>query len=181
MLMLFFLRRFGVKQKVCMVAQNVDMPCLKAVEPMGECRPVFQVLRDFAIRSGVDPKLVSYTSPREIWDEWRTLSKGSPYDFKARCVGCGQCAQVCNSDCVLLESDSTIAVDTPRIKHQKSPYFLCMKCSAICPTDALNNVSMHEANMGKAKIDLQKCLYHQENSGIMCWTCYERCPLKEKQ
>jgi len=101
-------------------------------------------------------------------------------DFKARCVGCGQCAQVCNFDCILLESDSLTHVDTPRIKQQKAPCFLCMKCCDVCPTDALNNVPMHEAHMGKAKIDLQKCLHHQEDSGIMCWTCYERCPLKGK-
>lgn len=53
----------------------------QAIEPMGQCRPAYQIIRDFALRAGVDPKLISYTSQREIWDEWRTLSKGSPYNF----------------------------------------------------------------------------------------------------
>lgn len=101
-------------------------------------------------------------------------------DFKARCVACGQCAQVCNFDCIVLESDLLTHIGTPKIIQKEAPCFLCMKCCETCPTDALNNVPMHEALMGKATIDLQKCLYHQENSGIMCWTCYERCPLKGK-
>jgi len=53
----------------------------QAVQPMGNCRPVVQVLMDFAKRAGVDPKLIPYADAADIWEEWRTLSKGSPYDF----------------------------------------------------------------------------------------------------
>lgn len=104
----------------------------------------------------------------------------SEKDFKARCVSCGQCAQVCNFHCIELKADPMHIYDssTPEIHAENAPCFLCMKCSDICPTNALNAVSMQEAKMGKAEMDMQKCLYHQESSGIMCWTCYEKCPLK---
>ncbi|MDR1946049.1 MAG: molybdopterin-dependent oxidoreductase [Desulfovibrio sp.] len=53
----------------------------QAVKPMGNCRPAVQILMDFAAKAGVDPKLFPYKNAADIWEEWRTLSKGSPYDF----------------------------------------------------------------------------------------------------
>lgn len=53
----------------------------QAVEPMGNCRPVVDILVDFAKRAGVDEKLLPYKNSADIWEEWRTLSKGGPYDF----------------------------------------------------------------------------------------------------
>lgn len=37
---------------------------------------------------------------------------------------------------------------------------------------------MAEAGMGTAILDLKKCVDYQQENGVMCWTCYERCPLK---
>ncbi|MDR2574655.1 MAG: nitrate reductase [Desulfovibrio sp.] len=53
----------------------------QAIPPLGNSRPVIQVLMDFAKRVGVDPKLMPYKNAADIWEEWRKLSKGSPYDF----------------------------------------------------------------------------------------------------
>lgn len=53
----------------------------QAVKPLGNCRPVVNILMDFAARAGVDPKLFPYKDSADIWEEWRTLSKGGPYDF----------------------------------------------------------------------------------------------------
>ncbi|MDR2503424.1 MAG: molybdopterin-dependent oxidoreductase [Deltaproteobacteria bacterium] len=53
----------------------------QAIKPMGNSRPVVQILMDFAQKAGVDPKLIPYKNAADIWEEWRTLSKGSPYDF----------------------------------------------------------------------------------------------------
>jgi nitrate reductase NapA len=53
----------------------------QAIPPMGNCRPVIQVLMDFAKRIGVDPKLIPYKNAADIWEEWRTLSKQGPYNF----------------------------------------------------------------------------------------------------
>lgn len=53
----------------------------QAVEPLGNSRPVIQVLMEFAKRMGVDPKLIPYENAEDIWNEWRTLSRGTPYNF----------------------------------------------------------------------------------------------------
>ncbi len=53
----------------------------KAIEPLAGTRPAFEIIRDFALRAGVNPALVSYNSNKEVWDEWRTLSKSGPYNF----------------------------------------------------------------------------------------------------
>lgn len=103
----------------------------------------------------------------------------SEEDFKSRCISCGQCAQVCNYACIELTPDYLVfGGTTPKVFHRKSPCFLCMKCSAICPTDALRDVPMERAGMGMACLDMKKCVDYQEQAHIMCWTCYERCPLK---
>lgn len=53
-----------------------------------------------------------------------------------------------------------------------------MKCSDVCPTDALRQVKPENADMGKAVLDAKICLEYQDESSVMCWTCYEKCPLK---
>jgi NAD-dependent dihydropyrimidine dehydrogenase PreA subunit len=34
--------------------------------------------------------------------------------------------------------------------------------------------------MGLAVIEKKKCVDYQDKNHIMCWTCYERCPMKAK-
>ena len=53
----------------------------QAIPPMGECRPVVNILMDFAKRVGVDEKLVAYKNAEEIWDEWRQMSATTTYNF----------------------------------------------------------------------------------------------------
>jgi ferredoxin len=53
-----------------------------------------------------------------------------------------------------------------------------MRCGPACPTEALRPVFMQEAGMGLAYLDRKRCVDYQTSSGVMCWTCYERCPLK---
>ena len=103
----------------------------------------------------------------------------SEEDCQARCISCGQCAQVCNYDCIAMTPDHPFwGGETPKIFQRKHPCFLCMKCSDICPTGALRNVPMERSGMGAAYLDKKKCVDYQEHSNVMCWTCYERCPMK---
>lgn len=53
----------------------------KAIEPPGECRESIHILIDLAKRMGVDPKLVDYKNSEDIWNEWRRVSKPTPYNF----------------------------------------------------------------------------------------------------
>jgi ferredoxin-type protein NapG len=86
---------------------------------------------------------------------------------------------VCNYACIELTPDHFFfGGETPKVFQRKSPCFLCMRCSEICPTDALRDVPMERSGMGVAWLDTQKCVDYQEQSAVMCWTCYERCPMK---
>lgn len=105
----------------------------------------------------------------------------SEKDFAARCISCGQCGQVCNYACIVMTPDHFFwGGETPKVFPNKSPCFLCMKCSDICPTHALRRVPMEAAGMGRAFLDSKKCVDYQEQSGVMCWTCYDKCPLRGK-
>jgi len=53
----------------------------KAVEPQGQARPSVNTLMELARRMGVDEKLIPYKDSADIWDEWRRMSVGTPYNF----------------------------------------------------------------------------------------------------
>jgi nitrate reductase NapA len=52
----------------------------KLVDPPGEARGDLDILVGFADRLGYGDLIRSRT-PREVWDEWRTISRGSKYNF----------------------------------------------------------------------------------------------------
>jgi nitrate reductase NapA len=52
----------------------------QAVEPQGEARPDFEILRDLARRLG-HAELVNWASLDDVWKELQLLSKGTAYDF----------------------------------------------------------------------------------------------------
>ena len=53
----------------------------QAIPPMGESRPVVNILMDFAKRVGLDEKLIPYKNAADIWEEWRKVSAKSTYNF----------------------------------------------------------------------------------------------------
>ena len=98
-------------------------------------------------------------------------------EFLARCLQCGQCAQVCIFDCISMRTGfNFFQSGTPLINPKKAACFLCMRCSAICPSDALEDVPIEEVRMGFAKLDRTKC--YTWTGEIICRSCYERCPIK---
>ena len=100
-------------------------------------------------------------------------------EFMARCLHCGQCAEICPFDCIVLGTGfNPFRSGTPEIDPKVSPCRLCMRCCAICPSHALENVSVDEVRMGEARIDKDKC--HTWGGYILCRSCFERCPLKGK-
>lgn len=97
--------------------------------------------------------------------------------FLSRCLQCGQCAQVCIFECIFMTTGiNFFQSGTPRIDPKKAPCFLCMRCSAICPSDALEDVAKEKVRMGFAKLDRSKCYTWKEE--LVCRSCFERCPLK---
>lgn len=103
----------------------------------------------------------------------------SEKDFLARCLQCGQCAQVCIYDCIRMQTGFNLFVSgTPKIDPPEAPCFLCMRCSSICPSDALEDVEIEEVRMGYAVLDREEC--YTWSGLLICRSCYERCPLKAK-
>ena len=99
--------------------------------------------------------------------------------FRRACVHCGQCAAVCPQGSIRLAETWGAARHTPVLTPERSPCDLCMKCPPVCPTGALRPVKAEEAGMGTAVILRERCL-NWTDSGIMCTTCYDRCPLRGK-
>ena len=98
-------------------------------------------------------------------------------EFLARCLQCGQCAQVCIFVCIRMRTGFNPFVSgTPEIDPRKAACHLCMRCSAICPSDALEDVPIEESRMGYARLDRKQC--HTWKGFIICRSCFERCPLK---
>jgi len=99
-------------------------------------------------------------------------------EFLSRCVQCGQCAHVCPWQAVRMAGGAGARRNTPEIRPREAPCRLCMKCPPLCPSGALDNsaTSMDRANMGRAVILKDKC--YNFTGGVMCWTCYECCPLR---
>ena len=98
-------------------------------------------------------------------------------EFLARCLQCGQCAQVCIFDCIHMHTGFNFFLSgTPVINPVDAPCHLCMRCSAICPSDALHDIPIEQVRMGFARLDREKC--YTWKGLIICRSCFERCPLK---
>ncbi len=96
--------------------------------------------------------------------------------FLEHCIRCRRCVEVCPYQSIkVIKSSFGKKSGTPVIIPRDVPCYLCMKCPAECPTDALQPIKEKEqVRMGVAKINQDTCLPY---SGIICRACYERCPI----
>lgn len=69
-----------------------------------------------------------------------------------------------------------VLMGTPFIDPRNKPCYLCMKCTAVCPSGALHRDlrRKEEVRMGQAKLNNKECLAWQ---GTLCRSCYDDCPL----
>ena len=98
--------------------------------------------------------------------------------FLRLCVRCGQCVTACPHKSIELMGGMGRSRRTPRVVAGKTPCYLCMKCPPVCPSGALDAgvTDMARANLGRAYILKDRC--HNYAGGVMCMTCYDRCPLR---
>ncbi len=108
----------------------------------------------------------------------RPPGAASEKEFLALCIQCGQCMAACPHNSIKPHRSFNKNRHSMEIEPAKTPCYLCMKCPPVCPTSALNEkcTDMRQANMGQAYILEKHC--HNFNNGVMCSTCYDRCPLR---
>ena len=100
-------------------------------------------------------------------------------EFLARCLHCGQCAQVCPYDCIKLRTGWNFflgGAGTPQIYPDSAPCVLCLHCTTVCPSEAIQATTLEKAKMGQSRLDQKVCYTWMKI--LLCRTCFERCPKK---
>ncbi len=105
--------------------------------------------------------------------------------FSRRCIGCAKCVEACTNDCIrLLDTESSLdKLHTPVIVPRRKGCTLCMACTSVCPTGALEevapgkNLTKKEVDMGTARLNKSLCFSY---NGRTCGVCYQACPLQGK-
>ncbi|MDI6743743.1 MAG: 4Fe-4S dicluster domain-containing protein [Thermodesulfovibrionales bacterium] len=100
-------------------------------------------------------------------------------EFRAKCISCGVCVNVCHTmkyDAIAVAGIKDIRnFGTPYIKDMRDfPCELCMECPKHCPTDALKNLKKEKVTMGMALIDFGLCFGW---NGDVCLSCSKACPM----
>ena len=105
-------------------------------------------------------------------------------DFLDQCTGCAQCATVCPNQCITMAGLETglEGLATPVISPRWRACTLCMACTQICPTGALEKLEptlegMQAVSMGVAHVSTGICYSYNDRT---CGTCYHACPLPGK-
>ncbi len=105
-------------------------------------------------------------------------------EFLDACIGCGQCANVCPNKCISLYGleAGLENLATPKISARARGCILCMACTQVCPTAALQKLEPTEegkraVNMGVAVVSTDVCYSY---AGRTCGVCYRACPLPGK-
>lgn len=110
----------------------------------------------------------------------RPPGAGTPSEFQAACIRCGQCVEACPYDVLHLATDR-LGPDqgTPYVRARETPCNLCQEhesllCVDICPTTALKPVGdVREIRMGVAEVIESTCYAFNR---VVCRTCWHACP-----
>ena len=105
--------------------------------------------------------------------------------FRIRCIRCGLCGTVCENGCIRYTGLDEVEHGglTPFIDVRRRSCTLCMRCTQICPTGALQPIDddprqiLTHVSMGTAIVDTQRCLSYL---GRVCGYCHDACPFPKE-
>lgn len=97
--------------------------------------------------------------------------------FTQKCTGCQLCVSRCPSH-VLISQDRGLGLLQPEMSFAHGFCRVdCVRCSEICPTDAIRPISKEEKSsiqIGRAQIDLSLCVVTTDH--VSCNACQRNCP-----
>jgi MauM/NapG family ferredoxin protein len=99
--------------------------------------------------------------------------------FLETCLRCGNCVDSCPADAIQpLQSDQSNLAGTPYIDPDDQPCVVCdsLECMQVCPSGALQKLSVHEIQIGLAEVNYSVCL---RSNGVDCLDCVDSCPIGE--
>ena len=76
--------------------------------------------------------------------------------FLETCLRCGNCVDSCPADAIKpLQSDQPNLAETPYINPEDQPCVVCdsLECMQVCPSGALQKLSIHEIQIGLAEVN----------------------------
>ena len=97
--------------------------------------------------------------------------------FLETCERCGKCIESCPADAIrpLEHADSQLA-GTPYIDPDLQPCVVCssLACMEVCPSGALQKLTVGEIKIGLARVNHETCLRTRK---IDCRFCVDCCPV----
>ena len=99
--------------------------------------------------------------------------------FLQTCLRCGNCVESCPADAIQpFQSDQPNLAGTPYIDPDTQPCVVCdsLECMQVCPSGALQKLSVHEIQIGLAEVNYNICL---RSNGVDCRDCVDACPIGE--
>jgi ferredoxin-type protein NapG len=99
-------------------------------------------------------------------------------DFLATCIRCSLCAEACDTACIrLFDLGEGRHAGTPYIVAEARACNLCLACTEVCPSGALQIVrAPADVRMGVAVVDERLCVSH--NGTGACGACHTVCPFR---
>lgn len=99
--------------------------------------------------------------------------------FVLTCSRGHACVAACPKGAIkVLGAEAGAAVGTPYIDPLDKPCYLCLECTKVCTSGALEALTdMRQAKMGTVQLHTDACWAY---NSMYCRVCYEQCPLSDE-